>query len=258
MIELGVHRQEDSIAVTHMTVETIYFPIGSQAQVIRAPRSVTAKEIVGALRLPQPRGLVVLNGGTAELEERLKQHLQRHIADGLARVVADEQITVVTGGTDAGVFVLLGQGVSVWGGTAPCIGVAVDALVRRPGHPEGEAFLEPHHSHFVLVEGTQWGDETQIMYALIGELTQQCPSVAVFAGGGEIVKQEMEANVRQGRPMILLAGSGRTTDKVLVALEGQDASDPRLVAIAQQGNIIPFDVRQDPAALCDLLRQTLL
>jgi hypothetical protein len=244
--------------VADLAVETIQLPNGAQAYVVRVPPGIAAGRIVGTLGLPRPRALLVLNGGTAELEEQLKQQLRRQIADGLARLAAEEQITLVTGATDAGVFALLGHGLSAWGRSAPCIGVAVDALSQRPGHPQGEAPLEPHHSHFVLVAGQKWGDETETMYALVAELAQHCASVAVFAGGGEIVKQEMEANIDQGRPMILLAGSGRTTDAVLAARAGQQPDDRRLALIAQAGNIIPFDIQQEPAALRDLLRDILI
>jgi hypothetical protein len=240
-----------------LAVETIQFPNGTHAHAIRVHPTVASGRAVDALGLPRTRALLVLNGGTAELEGTLKQQLQRQIADGLARVAAEEQITLVTGGTDAGVFALLGQGLSVSGRTAPCIGVAVDALAQWPGHPQGEAPLEPHHSHFVLVKGQKWGAETDMMYALVHELAQHCPSVAVFAGGGEIVKQEMEVNVKQGRTMILLGGSGRATDAVLAARDGRDTHDPRLVAIAQKGNIVPFDMQQEPAALRDLIRRSL-
>jgi hypothetical protein len=67
----------------------------------------------------------------------------------------------------------------------------------------------------------------------------------------------MEANVAQGRMMILLAGSGRTSDAVLVARAGQETNDPRLATIARKGIILPFDIQQEPAALCDLIRQAL-
>ena len=215
---------------------SIQFPDGTQAQMIRVAPTTPAEQIVDALGLPQPRALLVLNGGTAKLEHTLKQQLERHIADGLARVAAEEQITLISGGTDAGVFALLGRGLSTWGRTAPCIGVAVDALSQRRGHPQGDAPLEPHHSHFVLVDGKQWGDETETMYSLVHELAKHCPSIAVFAGGG----------------------SGRTTDAVLAEQAGTlSPSDKRLQRIAQSGLIIPCDIRQEPTVLMNSIRHKL-
>lgn len=240
-----------------LAVETVRFPNGNQSSMVRVHQTVAGSEIVSALGVASPRAVVVLNGGTTDLEEVLEQQLQYQIVNAVARFAAEEQITLITGGTAAGVFALLSQGLSRWGRTAPCIGVAVDALTQRLGHPQGDVLLDPDHSHFVLVDGQQWGDETKVMYALVDELAQHCHSVAVFAGGGQIVIREMLANVVQGRDMILLAGSGRTTDAVLAARINRSSDNDHLM-IAQRGKIIQFDIRHDPAALRDLLRATLL
>jgi len=238
--------------------ETMSFPNGVQACLLQVPGDASARQILDVLAIPDPRAVLILNGGTAHIEEGLQAKLARTLGDGLARVIAEERITVVTGGTDAGIFSLLGQGLARWRRTAPCLGVAVAGLVIRPDHPQGEAYLEPNHSHFVLVEGQNWGDETEIMYRLVAALVEACPSVAVFAGGGGITLREMEANVHQGRGMIFLAGSGRNTDAVLAVRQGQRSEDERLVEIAEQGQITPFAIDQDPRALRDLVRRSLL
>jgi hypothetical protein len=215
------------------------------------------EQIVEALALPQPRGLVILNGGTAQLDPALQGQLGLALGQGLARLVAEDSFTAITGGTDAGIFHLFGQGLGRWGCTAPCIGVAVRDLVSWPGQPAGEAALEPHHSHFVLVDGQRWGDETETMYALAAALAVDCPSVAIFAGGGEIAIHEMLANVQQQRPMILLAGSGRAVDDVLAARHGQTPADPRISAIAGQGRLLAHGLASPPASLQALVRQVL-
>lgn len=53
---------------------------------------------------------------------------------------------------------------------------------------------------------------------LAAVLARDCPSLAVFAGGSDIALREMQANVAQGRAMLLLAGSSRNTDAVLAAV----------------------------------------
>lgn len=239
--------------------ETIQFPNGNQAQAVYAPRGTNPQQIIQALALPRPRGLLVLNGGTAQLEPDLQAQLGHLLGDGLARVAAEEGLTLVTGGTDAGVFALLGEGLARWGRTAPCVGVVVADLAKWPDKPAGEAWLEPHHSHFVLVEGKNWGDETTTMYELIGALSQagRCPSLAIFVGGGGITRDEMEANVEQGRKMVLLAGSGRMTDSVISSLLGRQISDARVMQIALKGGIIPFAISGEPSALSDLILRSL-
>lgn len=143
------------------------------------------------------------------------------------------------------------------GRTAPHIGMAVESLVTWPGKPEGEAPLEPNHSHLVLVEGENWGDETETMYALAAELGKNCPSVAVFAGGGEIAIKEMLANVAQSRPMILLAGSGRASDAVLAALDGHRPHDPRIDEIARLGGVIRYSISETGEPFSEFVRHVL-
>ena len=239
--------------MAQLQLETTSFPNGSQARIVHVPLHTPARQIIAALELPPPRALLLLNGGTAKFPPELQGRLNEVIVSGLARAVAEAQITVISGGTDAGIFSLLGQGLAASGRSAPCIGVSVAGSVIWPGKADGEAALEPHHSHFALVEGADWGTETATMYDLAAALSHDCPSLAVFAGGGEITVHEMQANVRQGRPMILLAGSGRSTDAVLAAQAGRVVRDPRVEEIARSGNIIPFNIDEEPEALHTLI-----
>jgi hypothetical protein len=238
-------------------LETIQFTNDHQAALLRVKRDTPGQEIVRALSLPEPRAVLCLNGGTAQLKAELKAHLQRLLQDGVARAAADGAISLLTGGTDAGIFALLGQGLARWGRTAPCVGVVPEGCAAWPGHAAGKAPLEPHHSHFVAVAGNQWGNETATMYALFDELSRGRPSVTVFAGGGEITAREMLANVRQGREMILLAGSGRKTDAVLAVQRGAATTDPTLQEVAAKGRIVPFDLQQSAEELRELIKTRL-
>ncbi len=241
--------------------EIIQFPGGSRARAVYAPQGAAIEPIIAALELPSPRGVLVVNGGTARLSGDLAAQLSVSLEDGLARVAAEERLTVVTGATDAGIFALLGQGLARWSHVAPCIGVAVASLARWPKAPpaEGErAPLEPHHTHFVLTEGERWGDETATMYALIDALSVQAPSLALFAGGGSVTRSEMLTNTRQRRPAIVLAGSGRFADEVSAVVRGEAAPAKEDVAeIVRDGDISLFDLRQPPEQLAALVRQRL-
>ncbi|MCB0108883.1 MAG: hypothetical protein KDE53_23340 [Caldilineaceae bacterium] len=232
-----------------------------QHHLLRVTQETAATTILAELALPPAPGLVVLNGGTADLEAPLAAKLRRILQDGLARVVTELGLLSITGGTDAGIFQLFGQGLAQWGDHTPCVGVAVAPLVTWPGRPDlptrAEATLEPHHSHYVLVAGSRWGDETATMYALVAQLSEVMPMVTIFAGGGNITIEEMLMNVRQERTMILLAGSGRATDQVLAARAGAAVDDERLAQVAAQGRITPFALDDDPAAFMGLVRELL-
>jgi hypothetical protein len=243
--------------MTETSVEQIYFNRQCQARSVRTGQREAISQTLAALALPRPWSLLILNGGTAALNGSIAADFKPVLMDGLARVVCEEGITVITGGTAAGIFRLFGQGLARWGRTAPCIGVAVRSLVSWPGQPEGIASLEPNHSHFVLVDGDRWGDETETMYALTAALAADCPSAAAFAGGGDVAINEMLTNVNQQRPLILLAGSGRATDAVLAARNSRVSDDPRIAAIACQGKIYAHDIHDEPAALREAVRQML-
>ena len=235
-------------------LETIQFANDHSAALLRVKRETSAGEIIRILALPPPHATLCLNGGTAELEPELKAQLEKLLVDGVARTAAAEKLTLLTGGTDAGIFALLGSGLAKWGRMAPCIGVVPEGLVAVPGRAGGDTPLEPHHSHFVLVEGREWGDETATMSALAGELSRERPYVVVFAGGGAITVREMLANTRGGRQMILLAGSGRKTDAVLAVKNGGSAEDEMIAEIAERGRIFPFDMREGAEQLGRLIR----
>ena len=237
-----------------LSVETIRFANEQEALLVHVPQHTPADSIVAALKLPQPRAVICLNGGTAELDEGLNTGLRRLMVDGLARVAAENSVTLVTGGTDAGIFLLLGAGLEKWGCKAPCLGVVPGTQVTWSGRSNGgETPLEPHHSHFIVVNGNDWGDETPTMYSVVQSISQNCSSLAVFAGGGDITLREMQANVKQGREMILIAGSGRSTDAVLNIRDGSASSIDVLREIASQGRIIRFDIDESLEQFVQLL-----
>jgi SLOG in TRPM, prokaryote/SMODS and SLOG-associating 2TM effector domain 1 len=103
------------------------------------------------------------------------------LIDGLARVVSEERLTLITGGTDAGVFSLLGAGLGDHS-PAASVGVAPAGRVTWPGRTDAAPDavpLEPHHSHFALVEGEEWGAAASARQhrgrrrARVNELSQQ-------------------------------------------------------------------------------------
>lgn len=237
-----------------LTVETIHFANEHDALLAHVREDTPSDDIIAALKLPWPRALICLNGGTADLAEPLELQLRRLLVDGLARVAAENAITLVTGGTDAGIFSLLGEGLAKWGCQAPCIGVTPSTPVTWPGRSAGETSLEPHHSHFIVVDGKDWGDETRTMYSVVKALSYDCSSIAVFAGGGNITLREMQANVEQSREMILIAGSGRSTDAVLDIRAGAISSDQALQEIASKGEIVRFEIDSSPEQFARMLK----
>ena len=246
----------------------IDFPNGNRAQALYVSQGTTAEQIIGALELPHPRAFLILNGGTAKMEPELQAQLGQLLQDGLARIAAEQQITVITGGTDAGVFALFGQGLAKWDRTVPCIGVTVMKWATWPGRiprwlptwlfDRGRVPLEPHHTHFALTDGDHWGAETKTMFALAAALSEGVPSVAVLASGGLIAREETLHNVRQGREIIVIANSGRLADEIASVITcDTETPDHEIAAIVRDGRITLFNIADGPEALASLVRQKL-
>ena len=232
-----------------MTRHSIVLPGERRALAVLAPADVSGTDAVAALALPPPRGVIVLNGGTVDLPSDLSTPLGRIIGDGIARVAVEERLTVVTGGTDAGVFSLFGQALG-GDGTGPCIGVVPAGRVSWPGRtlqatpaPDSEDLvpLERHHSHFLLIAGEEWGIETDAMLALSEALSVDCASLAVLAGGGAGARREVLGHARAGREVIVLAGTGRFADELANAMFTGRAADPETASIAATGLITVVD-----------------
>ena len=158
---------------------------------------------------------------------------------------------IVDGGTDAGVMRLLGRAHSRVAGGPPIVGVVVDVLAGRPGRPAADpsgALLEHPHTHFVLVDGTRWGDEAPWIAAVADELAGGRPSATVLVGGGEIAWDDVGESVAAGRTVIAVAGSGRTADAIAAAARGDAASGDRARALTRGGLLVAVDLA-DRAAL---------
>jgi hypothetical protein len=248
-----------------MLPQSIVLRGGRSATAVLAPADVSGEDAVAALALPPPRGVIVLNGGTSELSADLQSALRLSLGGGVARAAVEERLTVVTGGTDAGIFSLFGQALGD-GRTAPCIGVAPAGRVTWPGREsstgsglgdEEPVPLEPHHSHFLLVAGDEWGVETDALLSLSDALSVDCASLAVLAGGGTGARREVLGHVRAGREVMVLAGTGRFADALASVIAGGRADDADTAEIASSDLVAVVHEAEPPSGLADVVRTRL-
>lgn len=232
-----------------LAMQQHYFSGGNSAGILTVEKRTGVRQIISALKIPAPKAVMILNGGTTSIYGSLRNQLQPLMTQ-LARAAIRHQITIVTGATDAGIFTLFGDALAAEGGpSAPVLGISPQVPVEQ---------LEPHHTHFVMVAETTWGGETPLMYRLIKSLSRKCPSVAVFVGGGSITLKEMTYNVHQQRDMILISGSERSTDEVVRTRNGHITERNDIAYIVKEGRITAFDLQHPPAKLYDLIRQKLI
>lgn len=229
------------------------FPNGHQAVAVWAGVETDPAFIAEALGLPVSSAVLLLSGGAGLMSRKIFNRLSALFA-AVAKVLAREQIIVIDGGTQFGVMALMGEALVKAGRTAPYIGVLPAHAEVRPGGPRGEEALEPHHSHFVLIESDEWGSESKTMCELATYLAAEAPSLVLLANGGEIALQDIEWNIRQRREIVVVAGSGRLADEIAQAVRRpRRRTRDRIAAVAREGRLTLFDVGQTPAALADLV-----
>lgn len=223
----------------------IAFPNGNHAVLVRPLPESSPESIVSALGIGQPQTVVLLSGGAGGLEDAMRDSLRPLFTRGIARAAADLNLVIVDGGTQAGVMSLMGQGVADRGHTTPLIGIAPTGKVTYPGAPNvtgvtGAVPLEPNHSHFVLVEASEWGGETATLIAVAEAF--KAPVVVILASGGDVARREILLAVRKNWPIIVLKGSGRLADALADLCETKPPviPDQALDEIVSEGNIRVF------------------
>lgn len=247
--------------------ETLHFPNHRQATILRAPMDAKGEEVVAQLGLdPAPKALITLSGGASGLEEALRPRLLQLITRGVARAAAASGADVLDGGSDSGVMAMMGQGVSERGCQSRIIGIAPAGKVTYPGQenpPIGDDVspLEPHHSHFVLVDSEQWGEEANLMFKVAGQLveTHKIPVITVLVNGGALSRQEVLRAVRNGWPIIVVTGSGRLADEISDLAENppEFIPDEVLAEILAEGDIHLFPITGTAAGLERLIQRQL-
>ncbi len=186
--------------------------------------------------LRRGRPVVVLVGGAGGMGDEDLATLADVLSAAVLPRIDEHGAAVVDGGTDSGVMRLMGRARHAAGDRFPLVGVAaagtvvVDGVVP-PEFPDA-AELEPHHSHVVLVPGTGWGDEAPWIADVAGVVAGGSSSVTLLVNGGRIAFDDVERSLDRGRPVVVLAGSGRTADAIADARAGR-GGDARTVTIAE-------------------------
>lgn len=197
---------------------------------------------VGGAVLVLVGGAGGMNGPAGELGDLVR--------DAVVPVVERHAATVVDGGTDSGVMSLIGRARAEVAAGFTLVGVAAEGTVTVPGGdpPRADAVaLETHHTHVLLVPGTQWGDEAPWISAVAAAVAGGGPSVTMLVNGGRIAVDDAERSLAAGRRLVVVAGSGRTADAIADA-RASGRGEPAVLAVAASPltEVVAVD---DPAAV---------
>ena len=182
----------------------------------------TIDGLVAALAVgPRPSSAIALIGGADHLAEADQEALDR-LFDTLVAFLDRTATAVVDGGTDSGVMRLIGHAREARHASFRLVGVAPRGALDRRTRDGAEIRLAPGHPEIFLVPGSQFGDETEWLFAAADDLAGgAAPTIVV--NGGRLTHEEALLRLAADRLVVTVAGSGRAADE-LAADEGLRAS----------------------------------
>jgi hypothetical protein len=183
-------------------------PLPNRIDVAPYPEAVEA--VVAQIPLADHTRTLVVNGGTIDDPAWPVGWVKAALRAAVKEVAAMPGPVIVSGGTYAGLFALLGEVVSEAAFSGPVIGVVPAGRIDGGHHTQ----LEPHHSHVLVADVPRWGDELPVLMGLVKLLRRRGPVVALIAGGGKQTIAEVQGHLRAETPVIALRGSGRATDNL--------------------------------------------
>jgi hypothetical protein len=202
-----------------MRTQTIDFS-GRQTPVVFPNERSNLEQAISELGLNGQHPAIVLIGG--KIDEKEVAGTRRAI-ETIARTAEDMRAVLICGGTDMGIMAEIGQIRWRHGYKFPLIGVTPEELVTWPGGPQNTKFLwlgkqrcqlESHHSHFILVPGNEFGDESPWMGEAATLLSKGRQSVTILINGGEVSRKDIELSLENGRPVIVFSRTGRLADEL--------------------------------------------
>ncbi|XP_075245141.1 transient receptor potential cation channel subfamily M member-like 2 isoform X2 [Convolutriloba macropyga] len=297
------------------------------AQYIRVSTGTTVTDLVKFAykhwRLPQPKMIISITGGAGDL--RMDKKLKEGLKKGLMKVAVSTGAWMVTGGTNAGIMKLCGEAVHDYilahgekDNSLVTIGVATwgiithkDSLVSRDGNGKFpaeysgklsefekadmkrrglkviECYLDPHHTHFVLVDDGsvgQFGKEMKLRGVFEAEIckneaynnimekgdlqgaevdeaeVKKVPIVCVMVEGGPGTLNTAVEALKNETPVVIVEGSGRCADAIAFVyhkskkVSNQTSSENNSTDEQEEKYIIdPQELEQVYHKTCELL-----
>lgn len=232
---------------------TVKFDNGHTAHAMIVKREADAQSVLTKLGFTGNHPVIFISGGAGGMSETDKAHT-RAIIQGVAQFADQHRIVIIDGGTESGIMKMIGDTRQESGFRFPLIGVSPLGRITWPGHenPNQQATLEDSHTHFVLVDGPEWGDESHMIVRLTHTLSGPSrQAVGVLINGGKIAMQEVYLATATERkmPIIVLEGSGRAADEISTAFRTGRSNQRILKAILSGGDIQLVGTVEGPEAM---------
>ena len=202
-----------------MRTQNIGFP-DQQVTCVFPDQLTDLSQAISELHLNGSHPVIVLIGG--EIDEK-QADVTRRAIQTISKIAEDLHALVICGGTDMGIMAEIGQVRSKSGYTFPLVGMAPEELVTWANGPASTKKLwwgkqrwqlEPHYTHFILVPGSEFGDESPWIVDTATLLSKDHKSVTVLINGGEVSRKDVDLSLKGGRPVIALSRTGRLADEL--------------------------------------------
>jgi len=189
------------------------------------------------LEIPNPKTAIVLVGGAGGIESTDEFPMKKAI-NIVARLAEETQSVIVDGGTQAGIMTEIGEQRKNNKFTFPLIGVVFDSLIINE---DPKTILDPNHTHFFLIPGSDWGDESGWIAKIATVLAGDEKSITVLVNGGNISRTDVEYGLLENRPAYIMRGTGRLADEITITK-----------------NVISIDISQEPEKILQKLKEKLI
>jgi hypothetical protein len=234
---------------------SIPFDAAHTATAIRVSPQIAPERALAALNLPPYSAVLVIHGGAGQMQKSYMDITRQFLIESVSSLAEKHRLLVIDGGTQSGTAQIMGEAREAVNGSYSLVGVVPEGRVRYPGSPSGDHTehternaLNPAHSHFMLVQGSEFGDESALLVGLLRAAGR--PGAAFVINGGDIVLEEAHMHCAQNNTLITLAGSGRMADVLA------DPASAERQQLPPSGQLHVADVT-DPQGCVDLLTRVL-
>lgn len=194
-------------------------------------------QAITELNLGDSYPVIVLIGGY--IQSQHAEATQKAI-EVIAAFANEHSALVICGGTEVGIMGSIGQTRAAHRYGFPLLGITLEKLVTWPNGPRPKRFLwwgeerwplSSGYSHFILAPGERFGEDSPWLAEAASCLSQDNKSVTILTNGGGVTQKDVALSIEMGRPVIVMAGTGRLADSM-----ANEPNKPELVAIVQAVN----------------------
>ena len=207
------------------------------------------QEALTSLGIPRPKTVIVLVGGAGGINW-LQKFPMRKAVGIVAQLAEETQSVVIDGGTQAGIMTEIGKQRKRNKYSFTLIGVVFDSLLMKE---EPQSILDANHTHFFLIPGDDWGDESGWISKIATAITREAKStlatgipnirksITILINGGNISRTDVEYSLLENRPTFVMRGTGRMADEITLT-----------------GHVTAVDISQKPEEILQFLKSKLV